>query len=146
MSAPYNRYSKAAILLEITNKDESMMSHAQTIANAHCSGGTYNMAAVWVKSKPKATGTNKLSHPATKENPSYPEMCGMHAELDLWRKNGHIAGGTVYVAGTIEQSGNEMPNTKPCVYCAAVLYLAGVRFVVYRKDGEIAKTRPSEIL
>lgn len=141
----FARYSKRSGVQEVTNKDRALIAHAQAVANGHSSGGSYNMAAVWARSKPLVTGTNKLHLPARYESTIYPRECGLHAELDLFRRSRLITGGTVYVAGALESSGSEMPNTKPCIYCATILDAAFVRWVVYRSDGEVAKARPEGI-
>lgn len=132
--------------LDPSERDLRMMFQAQAMARGHESGGTYDMAAMWVKGSRRAVGTNKLTDPAILKSQIYDYRCGMHAELAMWYYNRErIFGGTVYVAGKLNSSGSEMTNTAPCIYCASIIDLAGVRFVVYCKDGEVVKSRPKEL-
>jgi deoxycytidylate deaminase len=115
-------------------------------ASDHNSGGSYDMLAMWVKGSKWIQGRNRLDRPAYTIDPSYPEVCGVHAELDLWHKADSLNGGTVYIAGRRNNSGTIMTNTRPCIYCSAILIETGVRYAVFYVDGEPRKMRVSNLL
>jgi deoxycytidylate deaminase len=115
-------------------------------SNQHSSGGSYNMMARWMKGSFVITGANRLHKPAHLVDSSYPDISGIHAELDSWKQHKKMKGGTIYVAGTVEASGNLMQNTLPCVYCASLLFSSGVRFVVGFEDGIPVKYRVKDLV
>lgn len=118
------------------------MRHALSVLEDHDSGCHYSMAAVMGKSKPIAHGLNTLHFPANsvdlgRTSVRYPDMCGVHAELDLYRSNHwRMSGTTVVVAGVVTKNGNLMENTMPCVHCAQTLQSAGVRRVCFSLNGQ----------
>lgn len=97
----------------------------------HISGGSYNMVAKWVKGSRSALGFNKLDRRATTINDAYPDICGVHAELDLFYKLPPVKGGTVYIAGSRARTLTFMPNTSPCIYCKTILAETYVRYIVF---------------
>lgn len=142
----YTRYKRPQIHRHVSSKDISLLHLADQQASTHNSGGSYDMVALLAKSKPVAFGFNSLSNPAILKSSIYPEMCGMHAELDLWRQCPEdMKGGSVYVAGRATKSTNMMANTTPCVYCAAILTLAGVRHIICYSDNNVIKTAPQRL-
>lgn len=141
----YVRYKTPAVEHPCSQKDLVMLSRALRRAQRHDSGGSYSMAALAVRGKPHATGLNTLNEHAASKSEIYPEFCTTHAELNLWSKHPHLRGYTVYVAGIYSVSGNTMLNTKPCVYCAALLKAAGVKYVVYYRNGRPVKSDPESL-
>lgn len=128
-------------------KDARIFHRAQELAYDHRSGGQWNMVAIWRKGGRHFYGFNRLDRPAAPISDIYPEICGQHAELDLYRKHPeNLGGGTVYVAGAHDSSGTLIESTRPCKYCAAILDASNVRFVVYRQDGYLIKARPKDLL
>lgn len=111
------------------------------MALEHNSGGSYNMFAIWVKGSQVKIGKNALKRAAKAESELYPEICGFHAELDLYRQHPEMRGGTLYVAGRKNRSNAIMLNTKPCEYCSALLAGTRVNWVVYLKNGIFVKNR-----
>jgi len=116
------KVSKAEILTLDKLREQSL---------EHVSGGSYNMVAKWVKGSRSALGYNKLDRRATTINDAYPDICGVHAELDLFYKLPPVKGGTVYVAGSRARSLTYMPNTSPCIYCKTILAETYVRYIVF---------------
>ena len=98
------------------------------------------MLARWVKGSRSAIGKNRLNRPAATVTDVYPDICGIHAELNLFH-NSSFRGGTVYIAGAKQRSGTTMLNTHPCEYCMAIMIAAGVRSVVFYKEGIPSKIR-----
>ncbi len=126
---------------EYLNTSDSEISFLDKLANdslLHTSGGSYNMLARWKKGSRVVTGRNRLDRPASTMDGSYPDVCGIHAELDLHYR-ATLKGGTVFVAGTKSSSRSIMGNSGPCIYCAALLRESGVRAVVFYCDGEAVK-------
>lgn len=104
------------------------------------------MTAMWSKGKWIEVGNNELFRPANTIMADYPDICGVHAELDLCfsmteGNYDNMRGGTVYVLGKKASSGNLMSTTKPCIYCAAVLRLTRVRYLVYFDQGRMVKVK-----
>lgn len=124
--------------------DELLLERAQFLANEHCSEGAFDMAAVWTKNSMHRVGFNYLKVPASLRRPEYPHDAGTHAELDLYRHIGlsdRPLTGTIAIAGKKSRNGAQMNNTRPCAYCAALLHECGIRWVVYRENGEIFKNK-----
>lgn len=111
-------------------------------AKHHSSGGSYNMLAAWVRRSQRVIGRNELVRPANTISNDYPDICGVHAELNLWHKHKDLKGGTVYLAGRRSNSGTEMSNTACCIYCASLLAATGVKNVIFVFDEKFAKTNP----
>lgn len=132
--------------LRPSNSDTATLDHAQKIADKHHSGGTYNMAAVARKGSDIRVGVNDLYRPASTVVDLYRDVCGIHAELDLYRQWGNLAGFTVYIAGTLDASGSRMLNTAPCCQCIAILNAMNVRHVVFNRDGLPEKFLVRDIL
>lgn len=130
----------------LSSADQKHFAAAQRAVMNHDSGGSYSMIASWRgKGSARAAGFNSLQRCSKVERASYPEVCGMHAELDLYLRFDHLDGGTVAVAG-VKRNGRVMANTRPCAYCAAILTQMGVDWVLYRSDEAVVKSRPSDIL
>lgn len=144
------RWTRYAIpdggIIRPSRKDIDVLSNAFNFVRNHDSGGSYSMAAVLRKSKPKAVGFNSLYSPAILKNDIYPELCGVHAELNLWMQYPDMTGCTVYITGVISKSRNLMSNTIPCIYCAAILEASGARYVVCYMDNKIIKVRTNQLL
>lgn len=138
------RYNTPNHTTKPTTKETRILDRLRQQSAHHTSGGSYNMLAAWVKGSTWHTGKNRLTRPANTIDPRYPELCGFHAELDLWNKV-QFRGGTMYVAGTRE-SGTPMDNSTPCVYCAAILEAAQVRWVICYSNNTPIKTTPGAIL
>lgn len=93
------------------------------------------MVALAVKGGSRVIGKNNLFRKATTIDNSYRALCGIHAELDVWRQAPDFTNGTIYVVGKIADTGSRMKNTAPCPQCSAILSEMGVRSVVfYRRD------------
>lgn len=105
----------------------------------HSSGGSYNMLARWIKGSRVVTGKNRLDRPASTMNDDYPDICGVHAELDLFYRLPPIKGGTLYIAGSRAKTGAKMPNTSPCIYCHTIIRETNVRYIVYYNEGKAIK-------
>lgn len=129
-----------------TSSDISMLLTVTEISTKHSSGGSYDMVAAWSKGSRFEFGFNRLNRAASTIDKSYPDVCGVHAELDLWRKLDKLRGGTIYVAGKRSSSGTIMDNTRPCIYCSAILVEAGVRNVVFYSNSIPRKLRVSDLL
>lgn len=110
----------------------------------HESGGSYNMIARWVKASHVVIGRNNLYRPANTIDVAYPDICGVHAELDLFNKKKSLRGGIVYIAGR-RYNGSEMPNTMPCRYCSAILGASGVRHIVFFSEGIPMKVSTNDL-
>lgn len=92
-------------------------------------------------------GKNRLRRSASTVTDTYPDVCGIHAELDLYRLLGKgLNRSNIYVAGRHESSGSVLNTTRPCLYCAAILDACNVRYVIYYQDGEPVKTTPKELI
>lgn len=128
-----------------TKKQYGLLADVQSDVYHHNSGGSFNMMAVWNKGSVWATGKNDLYRSASNFSDIYPEMCGIHAELDIQRNN-NIKGGTIYIAGYHESSGSPLANTRPCRYCATILDLEKVRWVVYYSNGVAVKAMTRELV
>lgn len=133
----------------VTTQDLNLIERAQMLAAGHKSGGSYNMVALHTKGSNFVWGKNKLTRNARHLHKGYPEICGLHAELDLWRvARSHgltLQGGTIYIGGTRNRSGKRMTTTRPCEYCAALLVESRVRSAVFLQDGEIMKQMVIEL-
>lgn len=141
----WTRYADPQSVIKPSRKDIETLSKSFGLVRDHDSGGSYSMAAVLRKSKPKAVGYNSLFSPAVLKNDTYPELCGVHAELNLWMQYPDMGGATVYITGVISKSRNLMTNTMPCIYCASLMQAAGARYVVCYVDSKIIKVRTSEL-
>lgn len=130
----------------MTNRDQIYLTKAIDLALDHSSGGSYNMVALWVKGSNVIAGNNILKRLARHENETYPEICGFHAELDLYKKSPNMRGGTIYVGGRKRTSNSIMINTKPCEYCATLLMTTKVNWVVYLHKSRFIKNRIDELL
>lgn len=132
---------------KFTRFEASLINQAVEGAMDHQSGGSYNMVALWGWRSMRKAGFNDLHRSALTISDTYPPICGVHAELDLWRvakgrrgsAGGGLAGGTVAVVGFRARSGALMLNTKPCDYCAALLSQCQVKNVLFALDGEFRK-------
>lgn len=132
---------------KLTNRDIQNLTKAIDLALDHNSGGSYNMIALWVKGSNVVVGNNILKRPAYPQNDTYPEICGFHAELDLYKKMGNtMRGGTVYVGGRKARSNSIMINTKPCIYCANLLHETNTNWVVYIYNNQFTKTRIENLI
>lgn len=120
--------------LRVSKADVTILEKLREISLEHSSGGSYNMIAKWVKGSRSALGFNKLDRRATTINDAYPEICGVHAELDLFYKLPPVKGGTVYIAGSRAKTSTYMPNTSPCIYCKTILAETYVRYIVFYND------------
>lgn len=120
--------------LKISKAEIATLDRVREISLDHISGGSYNMVAKWVKGSRSALGFNKLDRRATTINDAYPEICGVHAELDLFYKLPPVKGGTVYVAGSRARTSTFMPNTAPCIYCKTILAETYVRYIIFYND------------
>lgn len=140
-----NKCNDPNILYELSAREAEMLHDLSIISRVHESGGSYNMVAMYMKNSHREYGYNRLNRMANTVSDIYPDIFGMHAELDLYRKIGKKVGGTVFIAGT-RQSGSKMLNSRPCCYCATILDLAGIRWVIYYDDGIPTKTRVSELI
>lgn len=119
-------------VLRLTNDDLRKYWTLVGTTRSHCSGGSYSMIAMWSKGSRVAVGKNRLDRLAHTLDNGYPEISGVHAELDLWRLNTDgLRGGTVYIAGTLSGTKSAMTNTRPCKYCVPILMQLGVRHVVF---------------
>lgn len=125
--------------LQITKNDVNILEKLAEQSLDHISGGSYNMLAKWVKGSRSHIGINQLSRRASTMDDNYPDVCGVHAELDLFYKVPPVKGGTVYIAGTRARTKTKMPNTSPCIYCKTILAEAYVRYVVFYKNGKPIK-------
>lgn len=129
--------------LTLTNRDHTKIATLLDVASTHISGGRYNMVAAWVKGKRSVIGMNTTDRPAATAVDSYPDICGIHAELDVWMRcravNLDMRGGTIYVVGRKAVNNNQMNTTKPCLYCRAILSSTQVRNVIYFDEGRIHK-------
>jgi tRNA(Arg) A34 adenosine deaminase TadA len=138
---------KFSNLLEFPSSSEFNTLKSLSIeSKGHDSGGSYDMIALWVKGSNYIRGFNRLNRAASTIDISYPDVCGVHAELDLWRKSDGIKGGTIYIAGKRNSSGTFMTNTRPCIYCSALLMESGVRYAVFYSDGLPSKIKVSNLL
>lgn len=105
------------------------------------------MMAYYVKGATRTVGRNSLYRNASTLADHYPDICGVHAELDLWRMCGRMMrGGTLYVAGRKAKNGSIMGTTKPCEYCAALLSQTRLNFVVFLDQGEFVKCKPKDLV
>lgn len=125
--------------LKVSKADIITLEKLREISLEHMSGGSYNMVAKWVKGSRSALGYNKLDRRATTINDAYPEICGVHAELDLFYKLPPVKGGTVYVAGSRAKTMTFMPNTSPCIYCKTILAETYVRYIVFYNNDKPVK-------
>lgn len=141
---PYTRKSQIMRTFHLSVRDQGYYGRALSLAESHDSGGSYSMVAMLCDPKPIIIGYNDLNNPAFLKHDSFPQECGMHAELSLWHQAaGRLQGGTVVVAGVVSKSRNEMVNTTPCRYCASLL--SEVRWIICNLEGKIVKTTPSEL-
>lgn len=138
------RYPELFGFTAASHDDVATLERVDVMCVDHSSGGSYDMAAMWCKGSRAVTGVNRLHRKASTITGGYPEVCGQHAELNLWA-NGIHRGGVVYVAGRLAGSGARMMSTVPCVYCAALLTQSGVRRIVCFVLGE-AMTAPPRML
>ena len=136
MSIKFTRYDTYSTFRP-TGNDQSILSKVAEESSYHVSGGNYNMLARWYKGSKVETGKNRLNRPASTLNVEYPDICGVHAELDLFFKS-NLKGGTVYIAGT-RKNGSKMNNTCPCIYCMTILRQAGIRSIVFYKESQASK-------
>lgn len=133
--------------MELTNRDWFHMTKTLDEVTDHNSGSSYNMLARYVKGQKLHTGRNNLYKPARNVAGHYPDICGTHAELDLWRICGKmLSGGTLYVAGRRAKNNSIMGTTKPCEYCSTLLYQTRLNWVVFLDDGKFVKTKPKELI
>lgn len=128
-----------------TKRDYTFFARTQLAAVQHSSGGSFDMVALYVKGSTHSWGFNKLRRSAAVTDSTYPEIMGMHAELDLYRRS-IKSSGTVYIAGNHHKSGTPLVNSGPCLYCAAILKAACVRYVVFVYKGVIVKTSPVSLV
>lgn len=126
---------------------QSLHSHAL----AHRSGGTFDVVALLIDGKERVLGKNRLCRPADtiydgfKDEWEGPYWCGVHAELDCYRRRPRVRNGFIYVVGA--RSGSRiLSTTKPCPSCQVVLHEMGVRWAVYYLDGQPTKSRVSHLL
>jgi hypothetical protein len=124
---------------KVSRSDIIILEKLRETSLDHMSGGSYNMVAKWVKGSRSALGFNKLDRRATTINDAYPEICGVHAELDLFYKLPPVKGGTVYVAGSRARTLTFMPNTSPCIYCKTILAETYVRYIVFYNNNQPIK-------
>lgn len=94
----------------------------------HNSGGSFHVLA---GTRQGVVGKNYITKPAPSH---FPDTCGRHAEIHLLKRT-DLKRETVYVVGR-NASGNVMRTTRPCEYCMSELVEAGVRRLVYFKDGK----------
>lgn len=133
--------------LYLTNDDLRKYWTLVATTRNHNSGGSYSMIAMWSKGSRIAVGKNRLDRLANTLDNGYPEISGVHAELDLWRLNtGGLKGGTVYIAGTLSGTKSAMTNTRPCRYCVPILAQLGVRHVVFMLNSEVTKCRVTDLV
>ena len=140
-----NKCNDPNVLYSPSVREMEMLNDLAVVSKLHESGGSYNMVAMYVKNSHREYGYNRLDRLATTVSDIYPDVFGMHAELDLYRKIGRKVGGTVIIAGT-RQTGSKMFNSRPCCYCATILDLAGIRWAIYYDDGKPIKARVSELI
>jgi len=134
-------------VLRLTNDDLRKYWTLVGTTRSHCSGGSYSMIAMWSKGSRVAVGKNRLDRLAHTLDNGYPEISGVHAELDLWRLNTDgLRGGTVYIAGTLSGTKSAMTNTRPCKYCVPILMQLGIRHVVFSLDSEVTKCRVTDLV
>lgn len=146
-SAKTNRYARNPCRSIASRNADEILTRLEDDSLAHSSGGTFNVMARWIKGSRQLTGFNALTRPALTVDDSYPQTCGIHAELDLYRRGREVlGGGVVYIGGSRQQSRSIMSNTQPCVYCAAILDSCNVRFVVYRFDERAVISRPGDLV
>lgn len=126
-------------------REAEMLNDLMVTSRLHESGGSYNMISMYVKNSHREYGFNRLKRLASTVSDIYPEVFGMHAELDLYRKMGRRSGGTVFIAGT-RNNGSKMVNSRPCCYCATILDLAGIRWAIYYENGVPTKAKISELV
>jgi len=122
-------------LPKISANDISILEKLSLDSKDHSSGGSYNMLARWIKGSRVITGKNRLDRPACTMNDDYPDICGVHAELDLFYRLPPVKGGTLYIAGSRAKTGVKMPNTSPCIYCHTIIRETNVRYIVYYNAG-----------
>lgn len=105
------------------------------------------MAALMLNPKPIDMGFNNLFSPAQLKYSVYPEISGMHAELQVCIDNpSNTKDSSIYIAGRIISSGSKMTSTLPCHICAEFLVEKQVRWVyAYHKTRPI-KIRPEDLL
>ena len=134
--------------MKLTNRDEVKVKYLLGLAKDHNPGGNYGLVAAWVKGKRIIVGYN-TDRPAATAITGYPDICGIHAELDVYLQarslDVDIRGGTMYVVGRKCSTSRVMSNTKPCVYCRTILSSTKVRNVVFYDGGTLHKM-PSEEL
>lgn len=110
------------------------------------------MVALWNKGSDWQEGKNSLARRMSHPGLVYPENAGIHAELDLWRGSlfssswRPLSLGMVAVAGVKQKNALEMENTRPCAYCATILFEARVSHVVYMQDGELFKAKVAQLI
>lgn len=132
---------------DLSGRELRTLGQLQSLAHDHCSGGGFEMAAMLVKGKRRHYGFNRLNRKATTIDSNYPEPCGEHAELALYRRHkDSLKNSTVYVAGSHCKNDNPLDTTRPCEYCTAILDASEVRFVIYFQDGVATKVKPKELL
>lgn len=139
--------------MPLSLKDSALYGTALRAAFEHTSEGDFDMVACWGKGSQTVYGYNRLKRPARRRRDEYPEMAGIHAELDLWRYNNRVStkksdlsGGTVAIAGKKPKTMTTMTTTRPCAYCVALLHELGVSTVVFLQDGKLFKCRVATLL
>lgn len=131
----------------ISSRDANYLDRALALAHDHSSGGTYDMVALWVKGSRQLTGLNRLDRPAITISEHYPNICGMHAELELYRRfPTSLRGGTLYVAGKLSNTSSPMSSTMPCKYCTPLMHSCGVRNFVFFLNQTVIKCTPEQLI
>lgn len=84
-----------------------------------------------------AMGINKKrTHPVSRRYRGF-DTCSVHAEqMAIIAARSDIRGCTLYSARA-----NGTNKSKPCVMCSELLYLAGIKFVVYFDGYELVKDK-----
>lgn len=95
------------------------------------------MIALAINKTQRVWGRNRLDRNASTLTDSYKPLAGIHAELDCWRQNRRMKGGTIYIGGV--RNGTVMPNTRPCPPCVAIISEMGIRWAVFNVEGEPIK-------
>lgn len=134
------RYATTLEPIKPTAQEANQLERLCEQAKQHNSGGSYDMLSMWSKGSSRIYGKNKLERLASTIVSDYPEICGVHAELDMWRTGGVRGGGTVFIAGRRSKSGEPIENTHPCVYCLALLTEMKIRSIVYYVNGKPTKS------
>ncbi len=132
---------------KLTKRDQFLITMAIDLAGNHSSGGSYNMVALWAKGSNIRIGYNELYRQANRTSQIYPEICGTHAELDLYRRMGaDMRGGRLYVGGRKQSNNAIMMNTKPCVYCAQLLSTTKTNWIIYIDNTTFTKNKVEDLL